>query len=29
MIDIEGVEQHSDNMYCRKCHWSVVKLIMN
>ena len=29
MIDIEGIEQHSDNIYCCKCHWSVVKLIMN
>ena len=29
MIDIEGIEPHSDNIYCCKCHWSVVKLIMN
>ena len=28
MIDIEGIEQYSDNIYCWKCHWSVVKLIM-
>ena len=28
MIDIEGREQYSDNIYCCKCHWSVVKLIM-
>ena len=29
IIDIEGIERHSDNIYCCKCHWSVVKLIMN
>ena len=29
MIDIDGIQQHSDNIYYCKCHWSVVKLIMN
>lgn len=28
-IDIEGIEQYGDNIYCCKCHWSVVKLRMN
>lgn len=28
MIDIDGIQQHSDNIYYCKCHWSVVKLIM-
>jgi|MucameStandDraft_1065616.scaffolds.fasta_scaffold02728_9 hypothetical protein len=28
-INIEGIEQYGDNIYCCKCHWSVVKLRMN
>lgn len=29
VIDIYGIKQHSDNVYCCKCHWSVVKLKMD